>query len=271
MDSRLPWEHFGATAANDRPPIHVGWDTIGPVTPFMLCKLQINIQPLTRYCQAGQSKHWVWRWFDGMWLTMYYVSSLHMKVPPPKIDFTLPSPTVCLPLGHPPDCPWDARLILEEQQDKKKQDKKKTLDSGAGLKKQQERSEFLLRAVPLSMEATVGVNVAEDEKGELAHWLYLYFSHCWILISWSQICLLKCWHDRYRWEPFAWFHPFDCSLKIFKVTCILELMIAIHSLNSKHLPWLPFEDDANNSVLTEWGDDVCCPCVSMHTQKLLFR
>ena len=97
------------------------------------------------------------------------VSSLLMKVPPPKIDFTLPSPTVCLPLGHPPDCPWDARLILEEQQDKKKQDKKKILDSGAELKKQQERSEFLLRAVPMSMEATVGVNVAEDEKGELAH------------------------------------------------------------------------------------------------------
>ena len=120
-----------------------------------------------------------------------------MKVPPPKIDFTLPSPTVCLPLGHPPDCPWDARLILEEQQDKKKQDKKKILDSGAGLKKQQERSQFLLRAVPVSMEATVGVNVAEDEKGELVHGLFMY------LICQSQVCLLKRRHNRYRWEPFC--------------------------------------------------------------------
>lgn len=103
-----------------------------------------------------------------------------MKVPPPKIDFTLPSPTVCLPLGHPPDCPWDARVILEEQQDKKKQDKKKILGSGAELKKQQERSEFLLRAVPVSMEATVGVNVAEDEKGELRTLILLLFS-CFLL------------------------------------------------------------------------------------------
>lgn len=135
---------------------------------------------------------------------MYYVSSLEMKVPPPKIDFTLPSPTVCMPLGHPTDCPWDARLILEEQQGKKKQDKKKILDSGTALKKQQERSEFLLRAVPVSMEATVGVNVAEDEKGELAHWLHL---NCFIALSQNQICLLKMelkrGHDRYRWEPFA--------------------------------------------------------------------
>lgn len=72
-----------------------------------------------------------------------------------------------VPLGHPPDCPWDARLILEEQQDKKKQDKKKIRDSGSALKNQQERSDFLLRAVPVSMEATVGINVAEEEKGEL--------------------------------------------------------------------------------------------------------
>lgn len=78
-----------------------------------------------------------------------------------------------VPLGHPPDCPWDPRLILEEQQDKKKQDKKKVRDNGSALKKQQERSEFLLRAVPVSMEATVGMNVAEDEKGELANWLVI--------------------------------------------------------------------------------------------------
>ena len=90
-------------------------------------------------------------------------------MPPPKIDFTLPSPTVGMPLRNPPDCPWDARLILEEQQDKKKQDKKKIRGSGSAVKKEQERSEFLLRAVPVSMEATVGINVAEEEKGELAH------------------------------------------------------------------------------------------------------
>lgn len=96
---------------------------------------------------------------------------VYLKVPPPKIDFTLPSPTVGMPLGHPPDCPWDARLILEEQQDKKKQDKKKIRDSGNALKNQQERSDFLLRAVPVSMEATVGMNVAEEEKGELPNWL----------------------------------------------------------------------------------------------------
>jgi len=111
--------------------------------------------------------------FEVLWQSRYHAwprleerARVILKVPPPKIDFTLPSPTVCLPLGHPPDCPWDARVILEEQQDKKKQDKKKILGSGAELKKQQERSEFLLRAVPVSMEATVGVNVAEDEKGE---------------------------------------------------------------------------------------------------------
>ena len=80
-----------------------------------------------------------------------------------------------MPSSHPPDCPWDASLILEEQQGKKNQDKKKIRDSGSILKKQQERSEFLLRAVPVSMEATVGVNVAEDEKGELVHcWLEVF-------------------------------------------------------------------------------------------------
>ena len=82
-----------------------------------------------------------------------------------------------MPSSHPPDCPWDASLILEEQQDKKNQDKKKIRDSGSRLKKQQERSEFLLRAVPVSMEATVGVNVAEDEKGELVHCLLELFQH----------------------------------------------------------------------------------------------
>lgn len=69
--------------------------------------------------------------------------------------------------SHPPDCPWDPRLLLDEQQGKKKKDTKKIRDSGNELKKKQERCEYLMRAVPLSMEATVGVNVTEDEKGEL--------------------------------------------------------------------------------------------------------
>ena len=68
--------------------------------------------------------------------------------------------------SHPPDCPWDARLLLDEQQEQKKNDKKKVRDSGNDSKKKQERAEYLMRAVPVSMEATVGVNVAEDEKGE---------------------------------------------------------------------------------------------------------
>ena len=67
---------------------------------------------------------------------------------------------------HPPDCPWDARLLLEEQQEQKKNDTKKVRDSGNELKRKQERVEYLMRAVPVSMEATVGVNVAEDEKGK---------------------------------------------------------------------------------------------------------
>ena len=69
--------------------------------------------------------------------------------------------------SHPPDCPWDPRLLLDEQQEQKKKDTKKVRDSGNELKKKQERSKYLMRAVPVSMEATVGVNVAEDEKGEL--------------------------------------------------------------------------------------------------------
>lgn len=82
-----------------------------------------------------------------------------------------------MPSSHPPDCPWDASLILEEQQDKKNRDKRKIRDNSSALKKQQERSEFLLRAIPVSMETTVGVNVAEDEKGELLQCLFHLFQH----------------------------------------------------------------------------------------------
>lgn len=87
--------------------------------------------------------------------------------------------------SHPPDCPWDAHLLLDEQQQqKKKKDTKKIRDSGNGqLKKQQERSEYLMRAVPVSMEATIGVNVGEDEKGEL-----LERFHC-IHCTCSQLCV----------------------------------------------------------------------------------
>ena len=69
--------------------------------------------------------------------------------------------------SHPPDCPWDPRLLLDEQQEQKKKETKKVKDSGNELKKKQERCGYLIRAVPVSMEATVGVNVAEDEKGKL--------------------------------------------------------------------------------------------------------
>ena len=94
-----------------------------------------------------------------------------------------------MPSSHPPDCPWDARLILEEQQDKKNQDKKKIRDSGSALKKQQERSEFLLRAVPVSMEATVGVNVAEDEKGKLVDCLEDFIAGHFLV--WTNIATVK--------------------------------------------------------------------------------
>ncbi|CAH3019143.1 unnamed protein product [Porites evermanni] len=111
--------------------------------------------------------------FEVLWQSRYHAwprlqegARLILKVPPPKIDFTLPSPAVGMASTHPPDCPWDARLLLEEQQEQKKNDTKKVRDSGNELKRKQERIEYLMRAVPVSMEATVGVNVAEDEKGE---------------------------------------------------------------------------------------------------------
>lgn len=112
---------------------------------------------------------------SGVYISHFY--SFPLKVPPPKVDFTLPSPAVGMPSSHPPDCPWDASLILEEQQDKKNRDKRKIRDNSSDLKKQQERSEFLLRAIPVSMETTVGVNVAEDEKGELLQCLFHLFQH----------------------------------------------------------------------------------------------
>ena len=111
--------------------------------------------------------------YSGIYISHF--DYLPLKVPPPKVDFTLPSPAVGMPSSHPPDCPWDATLILEEQQDKKNRDKRKIRDNGSALKKQQERSEFLLRAIPVSMETTVGVNVAEDEKGELLQCLFHLF------------------------------------------------------------------------------------------------
>ncbi|PFX29002.1 protein unc-80 homolog isoform X2 [Stylophora pistillata] len=118
-----------------------------------------RVKSLQRYEVLWQSRYHAWpRLEEG--------ARVILKVPPPKVDFTLPSPAVGMPASQPPDCPWDASLILEEQQDKKKKDKKKIRDNGSALKKQQERSEFLLRAVPVSMETTVGVNVSEDEKGE---------------------------------------------------------------------------------------------------------
>ena len=57
---------------------------------------------------------------------------------------------------------------MDEQQEQKKKETKKVKDSGSELKKKQERCEYLIRAVPVSMEATVGVNVAEDEKSKLS-------------------------------------------------------------------------------------------------------
>lgn len=91
---------------------------------------------------------------------------IFLKVPPAKVDFTLPSPALGEAMSRPPDCPWDACLLLDALQGKKK-DAKKTRDSGNELKKKQERCEYLMRALPISMEATVGVNVIEDDKGEL--------------------------------------------------------------------------------------------------------
>jgi len=118
-----------------------------------------RVKSLQRFEVLWQSRYHAWpRLQDG--------ARLILKVPPPKVDFTLPSPTVGMASSHPPDCPWDPRLLLDEQQGKKKKDTKKIRDSGNELKKKQERCEYLMRAVPLSMEATVGVNVTEDEKGE---------------------------------------------------------------------------------------------------------
>lgn len=91
---------------------------------------------------------------------------IFLKVPPAKVDFTLPSPALGEAMSRPPDCPWDACLLLDKLQGKKK-DAKKIRDSGNELKKKQERCEYLMRALPISMEATVGVNVTEDDKGEL--------------------------------------------------------------------------------------------------------
>jgi len=91
---------------------------------------------------------------------------IFFKVPPAKVDFTLPSPALGEAMSRPPDCPWDACPLLDALQGKKK-DAKKTRDSGNELKKKQERCEYLMRALPISMDATVGVNVTEDDKGEL--------------------------------------------------------------------------------------------------------
>ena len=105
---------------------------------------------------------------------------MSLKVPPAKLDFTLPSPAVGMPSSHPPDCPWDACQLLDEVQGKKK-NAKKTRDSGNELKRRQERCEYLMRAVPVSMEATVGVNVTEDDKGELRTSMSVFL--CFLLLE----------------------------------------------------------------------------------------
>ena len=88
-----------------------------------------------------------------------------LQLPPPRVDFTQPSPPVGVAVPHAPDSPWDANMILEEQQGKKNKDKKKVKEADLEEERRKQRSCFPLRTVPVALEATVAANVSTDEAG----------------------------------------------------------------------------------------------------------
>ncbi|KAK3733911.1 hypothetical protein QZH41_000981 [Actinostola sp. cb2023] len=92
------------------------------------------------------------------------------KIPPPKVDFTLPSPLLGSPANHAPDCPWDPVMMLEEQpgnQKSKNKDKKKVKEAVMAEIKRKQREGFPLRTLPVSLEATMGSN--DEDKAESGH------------------------------------------------------------------------------------------------------
>ena len=75
---------------------------------------------------------------------------------------------------HAPDNPWDANLILEEQQGQKNKDKRKAKGVELEEERRKQRSEFPLRTVPVALEATVAANVMTDESGSFCFAVCLF-------------------------------------------------------------------------------------------------
>ncbi|XP_048588212.1 protein unc-80 homolog isoform X2 [Nematostella vectensis] len=117
-----------------------------------------RVNSLLRYEVLWQSRFHAWPRLEER-------ASFVLKVPPPRVDFTLPSPPLGIQTQHVPDCPWDPLLMLEEQPGNRKtksKGNKKVKEAEEAEAKRILRAQFPLRTVPVSIEATMGSG--EEEK-----------------------------------------------------------------------------------------------------------
>ena len=105
------------------------------------------------------------------------------------MDFTQPSPPVGVAVPHAPDNPWDANMILEEQQGQKNKDKRKTKEAELEKEQRKQRSDFPLRTVPVALEATVAANVMTDETGKFGCSRFPEFWFVLFLFLKNSVCV----------------------------------------------------------------------------------
>ncbi|XP_052242651.1 protein unc-80 homolog isoform X2 [Dreissena polymorpha] len=88
----------------------------------------------------------LWKFRHQAWPRMEEGAQLHFKVPPPNIDFTLPSPTIGLPSQLPIDPPWSPHFKAKIEEVTVNQDQTKSLVTATTTRRKQQQ-EMIRRAL----------------------------------------------------------------------------------------------------------------------------
>ncbi|KAL4233067.1 Protein unc-80 [Mactra antiquata] len=88
----------------------------------------------------------LWKYRHQVWPRMEEGAQLHFKVPPPGIDFTLPSPTIGLPSHVPVDPPWIPHFKAKIEEVTVNQDQTKSLVTATTTRRKQQQ-EMIRRAL----------------------------------------------------------------------------------------------------------------------------
>lgn len=88
----------------------------------------------------------LWRFRHQVWPRMEEGAPIHFKLPPPGIDFTLPSPTIGLPSHTPIDPPWMPHFKAKIEEVTVNQDQTKSLVTATTTRRKQQQ-EMIRRAL----------------------------------------------------------------------------------------------------------------------------